>query len=110
MSRPINATVNRDRHGQPLVIIDSEPFNGLEIRPIDLRAMAQHLTALADMANKLPTGGKHFRPTKVQMGLEANRPVICRPCLSRYSATAPICVSCTRRISAEKEAAEVCNA
>ena len=65
---PINATLTRCRHGQPLVVLDSEPFNGMEIRPNDLRRLAQHLTALADMAARLPTGGKHFRPTKVNFG------------------------------------------
>ena len=68
MTRPINATITRCRHGQPLVVLDSEPFNGMEIRPHDLRRLAQHLTALADMAARLPTGGKHFRPTKVNFG------------------------------------------
>jgi len=67
-ARPINATLTRCRHGQPLVVLDSEPFNGMEIRPHDLRRLAQQLTALADMAARLPTGGKHFRPTKVNFG------------------------------------------
>ena len=68
MTRPINATITRCRHGQPLVVLDSEPFNGMEIRPHDLRRLAQHLTALADMAAKLPACGKHFRPTQVNFG------------------------------------------
>ena len=68
MTRPIAATITRDRNGQALVVLDSEPFNGLEIRPVELRAMAQHLTALADMAHKLPMGGKGFKATKVQIG------------------------------------------
>lgn len=68
MLPPTTATLTRCRHGQPLVVLESAPFNGLEIRPGDLRALAQRLAALADMAAKLPTGGKHFRPTKVQLG------------------------------------------
>ena len=68
MIRPIQATLTRCRDNQPLVVLDSEPFNGLEIRPHDLRRLAQQLAALADMAARLPTGGKHYRPTKVQMG------------------------------------------
>lgn len=62
------ATLTRCGQGQPLVVLESSPFNGLEIRPGDLRALAQRLSALAEMATKLPTGGKHFRPTKVQLG------------------------------------------
>ena len=67
-ARPIHATLTRCRHGQPLVVLDSEPFNGMEIRPHDLRRLAQRLTALADMAARLPIGGKHFRPTTVNFG------------------------------------------
>lgn len=61
----IDATLTRDRHAHPLVVLDSAPFNGLEIRPADLRNMALQLSALADMAAKLPTGGKHWKPTRV---------------------------------------------
>lgn len=64
----ITATITRCRHGQALVVLDSRPFNGLEIRPGDLRQMAQQLNAIADMAAKLPTGGKHYRPTRVEVG------------------------------------------
>lgn len=66
----INATVTRCRHGQPLIVLDDGPFNGLEIRPHELRQLAQHLAALAEMASRLPTGGKHFRPTRVVIGEE----------------------------------------
>lgn len=68
MSRPITAILTRCRHGQPLVQIDSQPFNGLEATPVELRALAQHLLTLADMATKTPTGGKHWTPTRVQIG------------------------------------------
>lgn len=67
----IAATLTRDRHAQPLVVLDSQPFNGLEITPQALRHMAQQLDALADMAGKLPTGGKRWRPTRVQMEVAA---------------------------------------
>ncbi|QDL55915.1 hypothetical protein [Rhodoferax aquaticus] len=63
----IAATLTKDRHGQPLVVLDGQPFNGLEIRPGELRQMAQQLNVLADMATKLPLGSKHFVPTKVVM-------------------------------------------
>ncbi|MDR0673646.1 MAG: hypothetical protein LBF93_08330 [Zoogloeaceae bacterium] len=61
----INATVTRCRHGQALIVLDGGPFNGTEIRPHELRQLAQQLTALAEMALRLPTGGKRFRPTRV---------------------------------------------
>lgn len=47
--------------------LTSHPFNGLELRPGELRQMAQQLSALADMAARLPTGGKHWKPTKVKV-------------------------------------------
>ena len=65
---PFAATMTRCRHGQALVVLESGPFNGYEVRPPALRQMAQQLLALADMAGQLPTGGKHWRATRVQMG------------------------------------------
>ncbi len=70
----IVATLTRCRHGQALVQLESTPFNGLEIRPADLRVMAQHLVAIADMANRLPLGGKHWKPSRVEIGGEAVQP------------------------------------
>lgn len=68
--RPIQAMLTRCRHGQALVVLDSEPFNGLEIRPHELRRMAQRLARLAAMAARLPTSGKHFHPLVVRMDTE----------------------------------------
>lgn len=68
--KPIHATLTRCRHNNALVQLESSPFNGLEIRPIDLRRMAQQLIAIADMADRLPLGGKHWRPTRVMVGEE----------------------------------------
>jgi hypothetical protein len=59
----ISATLTKDRHDQPLVV--SAPFNGLEIRPTDLRQLAQQLNALADAASTRPGGPKHWKPLKV---------------------------------------------
>lgn len=67
---PISATISRCHSGQALVILDSPPFNGLEIRPTDLLHLAERLKALAEVANRLPTSGKHYRPTKMQMSFE----------------------------------------
>jgi hypothetical protein len=67
----VTATLTRCYDGSPLVVLTSEPFNGLEIRPSGLRQLAVRLGAIADMAGKLPTGGKYFKPTKVVMGAES---------------------------------------
>lgn len=72
----INATVTRCRGGQPLIVLDGGPFNGLEIRPQELRRLAQNLTALAEMAIRMPTAGKRFRPTRVVIGGDAYQPAV----------------------------------
>ena len=64
---PIAATLTRCRHGEALVVLDSQPFNGAELRPSELRQLARQLIAIADMAVSLPTGGKHWKPTKVKV-------------------------------------------
>ncbi len=74
MTVPINATVTRCRNGQPLIVLDGGPFNGLEIRPQELRRLAQNLTALAEMAIRIPTTGKRFRPTRVVIGGDVHQP------------------------------------
>ena len=70
----IQATLTRCRHGQALVVLNSHPFNGLELRPGELRALAQQLEAIAAMATQLPTGGKHWMASQVLLGsaTEAN--------------------------------------
>ena len=69
----INATVTRCREKQPLIVLEGGPFNGLEIRPVELRRLAQNLAALAEMAVRMPTGGKRFSPTKIVIGEEATQ-------------------------------------
>ena len=68
---PVIATVTRCREKQPLIVLEGGPFNGLEIRPVELRRLAQNLAALAEMAVRMPTGGKRFSPTKIVIGEEA---------------------------------------
>jgi len=70
----IQATLTRCRNGQPLIVLEGGPFNGLEITPQALRQLAQHLSALAEMSLRIPTAGKRFRPTRVVIGGEANQP------------------------------------
>jgi hypothetical protein len=67
----ITAQLTRCRHNNALVVIESSPFNGMEIRPTDLRRLAQQLIAVADMADRLPLGGKRWKPTRVEIGAEA---------------------------------------
>lgn len=69
--RNIQATLTRCRHNNALVQLESSPFNGMEIRPAELRRMAQQLIAIADMADRLPLGGKHWKPTRVEVGVTA---------------------------------------
>ncbi len=71
---PINVTLSRCRHRQPLIELHSQPFNDLEITPKDLRHMAQQLLALADLAQQLPTGGQRFVPTRLVLG---DAPLVC---------------------------------
>jgi hypothetical protein len=44
----------------------------MEVRPADLRRMAQQLVAIADMADRLPLGGKRWKPTRVEIGETLN--------------------------------------
>ena len=70
MSTPIAATITRDRHGQPLLTLNGGPFHDTELSPHGLRLLAQQLMALAEMAQRLPIGGKHYRPTTVHIGTQ----------------------------------------
>ena len=64
----ITATLTRCRHGKPLVQIDSAPFNGMEIRPAELRRLAQQLIEIADGADRCPLDSKHWRSTRIELG------------------------------------------
>lgn len=68
MSRVINATLTRCRDQKPLVVLDSSPFNGLEIRPADLLVIAQQLIEIAEMSAIHKTTEKTFLPIKVVLG------------------------------------------
>lgn len=66
----LTATLTRCRNSQALVTMESAPFNGQDMRPQELRELARQLLALADMADKHPTTGKHWRATRVQIDQE----------------------------------------
>jgi hypothetical protein len=59
------ATLTRCRDAQALIVLDGCPFNGYEVRPNELRRLGEQLIAIAEMAARLPAGGKHWRPTTV---------------------------------------------
>jgi hypothetical protein len=67
LNTPIAATITRDRQGQPLIILDGQPFNGVECSPAKLRGLAQQLAGLADMAGNTVMKGKHFRAQRVTL-------------------------------------------
>lgn len=60
----VTARIVRCRHGQPLVILDDRPFNGLEIRPHELERLGEQLIAIARLGKQ----HKGKQPTKVVMG------------------------------------------
>ena len=66
----LTATLTRCRFKKPLVQLDSAPFNGMEIRPAELRYLAQQLTAIADEAERQPTG-KHWMARRIELGAKA---------------------------------------
>lgn len=70
----LKATLTICRHGMPLVVLDSEPFNGLEVRPADLLRLAGQFVELAGMTLRMPTGNKNFCPTKVTLAGDAEQP------------------------------------
>jgi DNA-binding XRE family transcriptional regulator len=72
--KPIAATVTRDRHGAPLVVLEGQPFNGLEIYPAALREMASQLDALARLAASRPTGAKYGNTLHVELRTPPNEP------------------------------------
>jgi hypothetical protein len=69
LNDPIAATITRDRHGQPLIILDGQPFNGVECSPHKLRSLAQQLAGLADISSNTVLKGKFFKPMKVTLSV-----------------------------------------
>lgn len=66
MTHVTTATITRDRHGQPLLVLDGTLFNGWEVHPATLRSMALQLQVLADMAARQP-GGKRWAPLRITL-------------------------------------------
>lgn len=63
MRKNIEYVLTKDRHGSPLVSIESELGNGMEFYPADLRALAYKLLDVADQADDQDFG-KHWSPQK----------------------------------------------
>ena len=64
MLRKIEVTLTRDRHNNPLAVIESSIGNGFEVSPAQLRALAAALCSAADDAEARPTKARHFAPVK----------------------------------------------
>lgn len=64
-------TFTRCRDGKPLMELGGQPFNGLEIRPADLRRLGETLVWLADLGEALPTDGRHWKATQVEVDAAA---------------------------------------
>ncbi len=62
----ITVLLTRCRYQKPLAVLESEPFNGLEIRPAELLTLAQQLVAIADAAERA-MDEKHWKPTRIEM-------------------------------------------
>ena len=62
-------TFTRCRDGKPLMGLDGQPFNGLEIRPDALRRLGETLMWLADLGEALPTEGRYWKATSVELDI-----------------------------------------
>jgi hypothetical protein len=60
----IEVRLTRDRHNEPLVVIDSPLGSGMEVSPARLRALAAALCRAADEADAQRTKARHFTPVK----------------------------------------------
>jgi hypothetical protein len=68
--KTITAKLTRCRHGRPLVVLDSEPFNGMEIRPADLLAMAQTLIRIADASVEHDLATRYVGDKRISLEIE----------------------------------------
>jgi hypothetical protein len=62
MLKTLEVRLTRDRHHDPLVVVESMMGNGLEASPAQLRALAAALLHAADDAELQPTKVPHFAP------------------------------------------------
>jgi hypothetical protein len=63
----MQAKLTRCRHGRPLIVLDSEPFNGVELRPLELIALAERLQVLAHMAVEHTAHPRYVGDKRVSM-------------------------------------------
>lgn len=61
----ITALLTCCRNKRPLVVLESSPFNGMEIRPEDLRDLANELVVIANLA-EVDVQKKNWKPVRVQ--------------------------------------------
>ncbi|MDI9334988.1 MAG: hypothetical protein QM533_11505 [Cytophagales bacterium] len=59
--KSIKATLTRTRTFKPLVQLDGDLFNGVELTPAQLRWIAQTLIHIAELSDAHLCTGKHYR-------------------------------------------------
>lgn len=69
MKFPTTFTCCRD--GKPLLKLGSQLFNGMEFRPAGLRRLGQMLIWLADLGEIMPTGGRNWKPSHVEVDMDS---------------------------------------
>lgn len=61
----VTALLTRCRNKRPLIVLESNPFNGLEIRPEDLHDLAKELITIANLAER-DCGQSNLKPVRVE--------------------------------------------
>lgn len=62
-------TLTRTFDHKPLVVVDNLPGNGAELRPDELRSLAEALLAAAEESSALDTSRKNWLPVKREYDL-----------------------------------------
>lgn len=68
--KKICARITRCSEDKPLVVIHSQPFNGLEARPDELRLLASSMEEMANLAEAQKKPGRGFKPTVYEASWE----------------------------------------
>lgn len=69
-AKTITAKLTRCRHNRPLVVLDSEPFNGMELRPADLLALAKTLIRIADASVEHDLAPRYVGDKRISLEIE----------------------------------------
>lgn len=76
--RALSVTLTATRDGAPLATVEGMPGDGAELRPAELRALAEALLRVADDADARPLAhrGKRLPPSKRAYPLTTDRPTL----------------------------------